>query len=95
MSFIKDLKEALDFQILKYKERDLFALENASHVIYAAHEHCKNIKAVKGLDSLTTISLAKAYYCLFGLNHKACHCWQCRIREECLRKIYTLSLKSG
>ena len=82
MSFIKDLKEAVGFQILKYKERDLFALEDASHVIYAAHEYCKNKKSVKGLDSLTTKS--KAYYWLFGLNHKTCNCWRCRIRELCL-----------
>ena len=80
MSFIKDLKEAVGFQILKYKERDLFVLENASHFIYAAHEYCENKKAVEGLDSLTTISLDKAYYCLLGLNHKAFNYWQCRIK---------------
>ena len=87
MSFIKDLKEAVGFQILKYKERDLFPLEDASHVIYAAHEYCENKKSVKGLDSLTTKSLTKASYCLFGLNHKTCDCWRCRIREQCLRTL--------
>ena len=43
------------------------------------------VHTLNNSDSLTTISLAKGYYCFFGLNHKACDCWWCRIREECLR----------
>ena len=100
MSFRKNLKEAVGFQILKFKEENLLALEVASHVIYVAHEYSKDKKAVKGLNSLISISLAKAYYHLFGVNHKACYYWRCRIREVCLKlkcqkKVYILFLKSG
>ena len=85
MSFRKNLKEAVGFQILKFKEESLLALKVASHVIYVAHEYSKDKKAVKGLNSLISISLAKAYYHLFGVNHKACYYWRCRIREVCLK----------
>ena len=79
MSFIKNLKQAVAFGILKGKEENLFALEDASHVIYAPDEYNKDkgLKTVKGLDKLTSISLAKAYYYLFTVNHKVCDCWQC------------------
>ena len=74
MSFVKNLKQAVAFGILKVKEENLFALEDASHVIYPPDEYNKGkgLKTVKGLDKLTSISLA-------------CDCWRCRIREECLR----------
>ena len=87
MFFVKNLKQAVAFQTLKVKEENFFPLKDASHVIYAADEYNKDkdLKAVKGLDQLTSISLAKAYYYLFAVNHKACDCWRCRIREECYR----------
>ena len=77
MSFLKNLKEAVGFLISKFKEENLLALEDASHVIYVAHNYSKDKKAVKGLNSLKSLSLAKAYYHLFGDNHKACYCWWC------------------
>ena len=84
MFFVKNLKQAVAFQILKVKEKNLLPLEDASHVIYAADEYNKDkgLKAEKSLDKLTSISLAKNYYYLFAVNHKACDCWRCRIREE-------------
>ena len=85
MSFIKNLKEAVGFKNLKFKEGNLLALEDTSHVIYLAHEYSKDKEAVKGLNSLTSISLAKASFHLFGVNHKACYCWWCQIREACLK----------
>ena len=87
MSIVKNLKQAVAFGILKVKEENLFALEDLSHVTYALDEYNKDksLKTVKGLDKLTSISLAKAYYYLFTVNHKACDCWRCQIREECLR----------
>ena len=51
----------------------------------ASHEYSKDKKAVKGLNLLTSISVSKAYYPLFGVNHKACYCWWCRIREVCFK----------
>ena len=48
MSFIKNLKEAVGFLISKFKEENLLALEDASHVIYVAHNYSKDKKAVTG-----------------------------------------------
>ena len=79
MSFIENLKEAVGFQILKLKEENLLALE------VVPHGYSKDKKAVKGLNLLTSISVAKAYYHLFGVNHKVCYCWCCRIREVCFK----------
>ena len=47
MFFVKKLKLAVVFQILKVKEKNLLPLEDASRVIYAADEYNKD----KGLKA--------------------------------------------
>ena len=86
MSFLKNLKEATGFQHLKIIEDELIALEDASHIMFAVNEFVNEEKAKKVLNSLTSISLAKAYWHLFV--HEDRHnwnCWQCLVREECLQ----------
>ena len=40
-------------------------------------------KQKKKLDSLNSISLAKAYWHLFdNVDRHNCNCWQCRVRDE-------------
>ena len=86
MSFLKNLKEATGFQYLKIIEDELIALEDASHIMFAVNEFVNEEKAKKVLNSLTSISLAKAYWHLFvHVDRHNCNCWQCLVREECLQ----------
>ena len=86
MSFLKNLKEAIGFQYLKIIEDELIALEDASHIMFAVNEFVNEEKAKKVLNSLTSISLAKAYWHLFVHEDRHnCNCWQCLVREECLQ----------
>ena len=86
MSFLKNLKEAIGFQYLKIIEDELIALEDASHIMFAVNEFVNEEKAKKVLNSLTSISLAKAYWHLFVyVDRHNCNCWQCLVREECLQ----------
>ena len=86
MSFLKNLKEATGFQYLKIIEDELIALEDASHIMFAVNEFVNEEKAKKVLNSLTSISLAKAYWHLFvHKDRHNCNCWQCLVREECLQ----------
>ena len=86
MSFLKNLKEATGFQYLKIIEDELIALEDASHIMFAVNEFVNEEKAKKVLNSLTSISLAKAYWHLFvPVDRHNCNCWQCLVREECLQ----------
>ena len=85
MSFLKDLKEAIGFHYLKIIEDELIALEDASHILFALDEFVNKEKAKKVLNSLTSISLAKAYWHLFfHVDRHNFNCWQCLVREECL-----------
>ena len=86
MSFLKNLKEATGFQHLKIIEDELIALEDASHIMFAVDEFVNKEKAKKVLNSLTSISLAKAYWHLFvHVDRHNCNCWQCLVRKECLQ----------
>ena len=86
MSFLKDLEKAIGFQYFKIIEDELIALEDASHIMFALNEFVNEEKAKKVLNSLTSISLAKAYWHLFvHVDLHNCNCWQCLVREECLQ----------
>ena len=86
MSFLKILKEAIGFQQLKIIEDELIALEDASHIMFAVDEFVNKEKAKKVLNSLTSISLAKAYWHLFvHVDCHNCNCWLCLVREECFK----------
>ena len=75
MSFLKDLEEAIGFQYLKTIEDELIALEDASQIMFALDEFVNEEKAKKVLNSLTSISLAKAYWHLFvDLGRHNCNC---------------------
>ena len=64
----------------------MIALEDASHIMFAVDEFANTEKAKKVLNSLTSISLAKAYWHLFvHVDRHNCNCWQCLVREECLQ----------
>ena len=85
MSFFRNLEEAIGFQHLKIIEDELIPLEDASHIMFAVDEFANKEKAKKVLNSLTSISLAKAYWHLFvHMDHHNCNSWQCLIREECI-----------
>ena len=91
MSFLKNLKEATGFQYLKIIEDELIALEDASHIMFAVDEFVNKEKAKKVLNSLTSISLAKAYWHLFvHVDRHNCNCWQCFVREEFLQILLKL-----
>ena len=86
MSFLKNLKEATGFQYLKIIEDELIALEDASHIMFAVDEFVNKEKAKKVLNSLTSLSLAKAYWHLFvHVDCHNCNCWLCLVREECFK----------
>ena len=86
MSFLKNLKEATGFQYLKIIEDELIALEDASHIMFAVDEFVNKEKAKKVLNSLTSLSLAKAYWHLFvHVDRHNCNCWLCLVREECFK----------
>ena len=56
--------------------------------MFAADEFVNEEKAKKKnkINSLTSISLAKAYWYLFvHVDRHNCNCWQCRIRDECFQ----------
>ena len=86
MSLLKNLKEAIGFQHLKVIEDELIALEEASHIMFAVDEFVNKEKAKKVLNSLTSLSLAKAYWHLFvHVDCHNCNCWLCLVREECFK----------
>ena len=84
MSFIGNLKEAINFQFFKIIKDKLIALEDPSHKIFAADEFVDQKKKLEEFFSLTSISLAKGYWYLLDNDHCICSCWRCRLREECL-----------
>ena len=89
MSFLKNLKEAIGFQHLKVIEYKLIALEDASQIMFVVDEFVNEEKAKKILNSLTSISLAKAYWHLFvHVDRHSCNCWQCPVREDCLQILF-------
>ena len=54
--------------------------------MFAMDEFFNKEKAKKNLDSLNSISLAKAYWHLFdNVDRHNCNCWQCRVRDECFQ----------
>ena len=59
--------------------------------MFAVDEFANTEKAKKVLNSLTSISLAKAYWHLFvHVDRHNCNCWQCLVREECLQILLKL-----
>ena len=67
MPFIKNLKDVIAFKLLKIKADKLLALEDASDIIYAVDNFVDEEKAKETLNLLTSISVAKGYYHLYGL----------------------------
>ena len=65
------------------------ALEDGFHIYYATL--CKNINIRALLDSLTDLSLAKAYYYTFQSGHNGCWCFRCKLQNEILQ----IMLKGG
>ena len=54
--------------------------------MFAVDEFVNKENAKKVLNSLTSISLAKAYWHLFvHVDRHNCNCWQCLVRKEYLQ----------
>ena len=86
MSFLQNLEVVVAFQHLKVLKYELVALGDSFHIMFAVDEFNNEEKTKKILNSLTSISLAKAYWHLFvHIDRHYCNCWQCRVREECLQ----------
>ena len=56
------------------------------HITFAT-DHCINENTQKILDFFTSLSLAKAYYSLFQLDHCGCWCYYCHLKHMVLRTI--------
>ena len=56
------------------------------HITFAT-DHCINENTQKILDFFTSLSLAKAYYSLFQLDHCGCWCYYCHLKHMILRTI--------
>ena len=59
----------------------------AGFYIVPATDHCINKDTQSILDSLTSLSLAKAYYSLFQPEHFSCWCYYCHLKHMILHKI--------
>ena len=59
------------------------ALEDGFHIYYATF--CKNINTQALLDSLSDLSLAKAYYYRFQSGHYSCWCFRCKLQNQMLQ----------
>ena len=58
------------------------ALIEGFHITYAI-DNCKNkFEIQKVLDSLTNISLVKAYHATFNPDHFCCFCFKCRLHNQ-------------
>ena len=67
----------------KQEKKDLAA---GSHISLAVNQRIK--KDTQGiLNSLTSLSLAKAYYSLFQSGHYDCWCFYCHLQHMILRTI--------
>ena len=53
----------------------------AGFYIVPATDHCINKDTQSILDSLTSLSLAKAYYSLFQPEHFRCWCYYCHLKH--------------
>ena len=56
------------------------------HIVWAT-DHCINKDRQSILDSLTSLSLAKAYYFFFQPGHFDCWCYYCHLKHMILRTI--------
>ena len=56
------------------------------HITFAT-DHCVNENTQKILDFFTSLSLAKAYYSLFQLDHCGFWCYYCHLKHMVLRTI--------
>ena len=63
------------------------SLEKDFDVIYATNYFLDEEELKKTLNSLTSISLAKAYYHFFEYRHIGCWCWRCKLQNKCLQLI--------
>ena len=61
-------------------------LVDGFHIAWATH-HCINKDTQSILDSLTSLSLAKAYYSLFQRKHFSFLCYYCHLKHMILHKI--------
>ena len=58
------------------------ALVEGFHISYAI-DNCKNkVEIQKVLDSLTNISLVKAYHATINPDHIGCFCFNCRLHHQ-------------
>ena len=58
------------------------ALAEGYHITYAI-DNCKNkVEIQKVLDSLTNISLVKAYHATINPGHICCFCFKCRLHHQ-------------
>ena len=58
------------------------ALAEGFHITYATY-NCKNkVEIQKVLDSLTNISLVKAYHATINPDHFCCFCFKCRLHDQ-------------
>ena len=65
------------------------ALEDGFRIYYASL--CENINMQTCLESLSNLSLAKAYYYTFQSGHNGCRCFRCKLQNQILQ----IMLKRG
>ena len=65
----------------KKKIENKKVLVAAFHIV-SATDHCINKRTQSILNSLTSLSLAKAYYSLFQLEHFGCWCYYCHLKTH-------------
>ena len=65
------------------------ALEDGFRIYYASL--CENINMQTCLESLSDLSLAKAYYYTFQSGHNGCRCFRCKLQNQILQ----IMLKRG
>ena len=62
---------------INQRKKSLKALSEGFHIIYA-DDNCKNKFEIQEiLDSLTNISLVKAYHATIDSDHFCCYCFRC------------------
>ena len=83
-SFVKKMSCSKKVKLEKIASKGV-ALEDGFHFYYATL--CKNINIQALLDSLTDLSLAKAYYYTFQSGHYSCQCIRCKLQNKILQVI--------
>ena len=64
------------------RKKSLKALSEGFHIMYAV-DNCKNkFEIQEVLDSLTNISLVKAYHATYDSDHFCCYYFRCRLHDR-------------